>query len=106
MASYFAVTRPIATRRRSPRSSGGTARCFSAHLERNVFHCFKCGQKGNAIDLWSRATNQPLYEAAADLGAKLGIPLPLLNPTRSPTEPVTLDFELGTIPKPHPGDTP
>ena len=87
-------------------STRGTARCFNAHLERNVFHCFKCGQKGNAIDLWSRATNQPPYEAAADLCAKLGIPLPLLNPTRSPTEPVTLDFELGTIPKPHPGDTP
>ena len=62
----------------------GTARCFSANFKLNVFHCFKCGQKGDAIDLWGRATHQPPYEAAADLCAKLGIPLPLLNPPDRP----------------------
>jgi len=79
----------------------GTARCFSAHLERNVFHCFKCGQSGDAIDLWARATKQLPYDTAVDLCAKLGIPLPLLNPTPSPREPVTPSFETGTMPKPH-----
>ena len=84
----------------------GTARCFTAHLERNVFHCFKCGQSGDAIDLWARATKQLPYDAAVDLCAKLGIPLPLMHPTPSPREPVMSSFETGTMPKTHSGQVP
>ena len=84
-------------------SAIGTARCFTAHLDKDVFHCFKCGQSGDAIDLYARATNQLPYDAALDLCAKLGIPVPLLHPTRSPTEPVTPHSENGTMPKPHTG---
>lgn len=87
-------------------SNAGTARCFSANLEENVFHCFKCGQSGDAIELWARATKQLPYDAAVDLCAKLGIPLPVLRPTPSPREPVTPSFGTGTMPKPHSGQIP
>jgi putative transposase len=72
------------------RSSRGTARCFSANLDHNLFRCFKCGQSGNAIDLWAKATKQTPYDAALDLCNRLNIQVPLLqqNTPASPTEPV------------------
>ena len=75
----------------------GTARCFSASLDRNIFHCFKCGAAGDAIDLWARATQRSPYDAAIDLCERLGIPLP----TRSPTEPVINTSPSGTTVPPH-----
>ena len=59
-------------------STSGTSRCFSANLEQNVFHCFKCGRSGNALDLWAQATRQSIYDAARELCQRLNIPLPLL----------------------------
>jgi hypothetical protein len=59
-------------------STIGTSRCFSTHLDRNVFHCFKCGRSGNALDLWSHATRQTPYDAALDLCQRLNLPLPIL----------------------------
>ena len=32
-------------------SSSPTSRSFAAHLGKNVFHCFRCGAGGNALDL-------------------------------------------------------
>ena len=60
-------------------STAGTGRCFSANLELQTFHCFKCGRSGNALDLWAAATNQNPYDAAVDLCRRLGIPLPNLR---------------------------
>ena len=60
-------------------STRGTARCFSANCQKNVFNCFKCGQSGNALELWAKATGQTPYDAALDLCARLGIELPMLN---------------------------
>ena len=34
-------------------STSGTSRCFSANLDDQTFHCFKCGRSGNALDLWA-----------------------------------------------------
>ena len=62
-------------------STSGTSRCFSAHLDQHLFHCFKCGRKGNALDLWAAANQQSPYDAAIDLCARLHIPLPTLPPT-------------------------
>jgi putative transposase len=78
-------------------STRGTARCFSASLDQNVFHCFKCGKTGDAIDLWSQATRQTPYDAALDLCQRLGINLPLLCPTPSPREPVSNAYQTGTM---------
>ena len=59
-------------------STSGTSRCFSANLDEQNFHCFKCGRSGNALDLWAQANRLPIYEAAIDLCDRLGIPLPIL----------------------------
>jgi transposase InsO family protein len=58
----------------------GTARCFSANLDHNGFHCFKCGVSGNALELWAKAKQLTPADAALDLCARLGIPVPLLTP--------------------------
>ena len=61
-------------------STTGTSRCFSANLEQQTFHCFKCGRSGNPLDLWAQANHLTPYDAALDLCARLGIPLPTLPP--------------------------
>ena len=68
-------------------STTGTSCCFSANLDKNAFHCFKCGRAGNALDLWAHATRQTPYDAARDLCQRLAIPLPTLHtPTRNGEE--------------------
>jgi putative transposase len=59
-------------------STQGTARCFSVNTNAQVFHCFKCGRCGNALDLWAAANRLSIYDAAIDLCQRLNIPLPLL----------------------------
>ncbi len=58
-------------------SRRGTSRCFSVNTKKNVFQCFKCGNHGNALDLWTRATNQSIYDAAIDIARRMGIELPV-----------------------------
>jgi putative transposase len=76
-----------ATQQRGPcplhGSTSGTSRCFSAHLDRNLFHCFKCGRSGNALDLWAAATQQTPYDAAIDLCRRLNLTLPTLTANRN-----------------------
>jgi hypothetical protein len=62
-------------------SSTGTSRCFSANLEEHIFHCFKCGRSGNALDLWAQANRLTPYDAAVDLCQRLHILLPTLSPS-------------------------
>jgi putative transposase len=71
-------------------SSAGTSRCFSVNLAEQVFHCFKCGRHGNALDLWAAATGKNPYDAAIDLCARLNIPLPTLPPTNRNREEETV----------------
>jgi hypothetical protein len=83
-------------------STAGTSRCFSANLEANCFHCFKCGRSGNALDLWAAATGQSPYDAAVDLCGRLNIPLPHLASAKwnREEEPVAPDFTTDTMPSP------
>jgi DNA primase len=53
-------------------SKSATSRCFAAHLGKNVWHCFRCGGCGNALDLWAALTHQGIYEAVLDLYRRLG----------------------------------
>lgn len=62
-------------------STSGTSRCFSANLDQQQFNCFKCGCSGNALDLWAKAKQLTVYDAAVDLCDRLHIPLPTLPPT-------------------------
>jgi len=67
-------------------STSGTSRCFSVNTNDQIFHCFKCGRSGNALDLWTHATRQTPYDAALDLCQRLNIPLPTLPPTQQNRE--------------------
>jgi DNA primase len=60
-------------------SQSASSRSFAAHLGKDVWHCFRCGQGGNALDLWARATGQPLYAAVRDLYQRLGRSVPWLR---------------------------
>jgi hypothetical protein len=62
--------------------SAPRSRSFSAHLGRNIWQCFRCGAKGNALELWARVTGQGLYAAVLSLYERLGRPVPGLRPIR------------------------
>ena len=61
-------------------SRSPTSRMFAAHLGKNVYHCFRCGAGGNALDLWAALTRLPLHAAVLDLCRRLGRPVPWLPP--------------------------
>ena len=81
-------------------STAATSRCFSADLEQHIFHCFKCGRSGNALDLWAQATQQSAYDAAIDLCQRLHLPVPALPaPARNrEEETVAAAAEMRTMP--------
>src|SRR5437773_9935735 len=65
-------------------SRSATSRAFAAHLGKHLFHCFRCGAGGNALDLWAALTRLPLHAAVLDLCQRLG-PVPwLARPTTTP----------------------
>lgn len=59
-------------------STSGTSRCFSVNLDQQIFHCFKCGRGGNALDLWAHANRLSIYDAALDLCQRLHLAVPIL----------------------------
>ena len=60
-------------------STAGTSRCFAVNTSDQIFHCFKCGRSGNALDLWAQAKQLAPYDAAVDLCQRINVPLPLLG---------------------------
>jgi CHC2 zinc finger len=70
------------------------SRVFAAHLDKQMWHCFRCGASGNALDLWLAVTKQPVYAGALALCRRLGLAVPWLprrggppcawTPARSP----------------------
>jgi DNA primase len=66
-------------------SRSPTSRSFAVHLGKNVFHCFRCGLAGNAVDLWALWTRQDVYAAVLDLCQRLGQDVPWL-PSRKTTK--------------------
>ena len=73
------------------RSRSRRSRSFAAHLGKNVWHCFRCGGGGNALDLWVRVTRQPLHAAVVDLCGRLGRDVPWLQPAAQPEKPTMPD---------------
>lgn len=57
-------------------SSSRRSRSFAAHLQRNCWHCFRCGAGGNALDLYLAVSKLPIYEGALELCARLHVPVP------------------------------
>jgi DNA primase len=66
----------------SPRS-----RSFAAQVEKNCWHCFRCGAGGNALDLYLAVRKLPVYEGALDLCARLHVPVPRCAPPSSRSPP-------------------
>jgi len=52
-------------------SSRGGHRTFSVNTRLNLYRCFRCDSKGNALDLWSAYRQLPLYEAAQEIQTRL-----------------------------------
>jgi DNA primase len=82
----FEPRRVLGSQARGPcpvhRSRRATSRVFAVHLTKNVYRCFACGAKGNALDLWAAWTRQKLYPAVVDLYQRLGREIPWLSPSR------------------------
>jgi DNA primase len=87
-------------------SRSRTSRVFAAHLGKNVYHCFRCGAGGNALDLWAALTGLELHAAVLDLCRRLGQPVPWLRPRPAPRprtrqqQPAATNLENTTMPAP------
>jgi DNA primase len=84
-----------ATTRRGPqwrgpclvhKSASPRSRSFAAHVEKNCWHCFRCGAGGNALDFYLAVTKLPVYEGALELCKRLRQPVPrrVARPSRRP----------------------
>jgi DNA primase len=60
-------------------SRSATSRVFAVHLGKNLYHCFRCGAGGNALDLWAALSRLPLHAAVLDLCERLHHPVPWLD---------------------------
>ena len=65
-------------------SGSARSRVFSVHLGKNLFHCFRCGAGGNALDLWAALQRLPLHAAVVDLCRRLHEPVPWLTDMNLP----------------------
>lgn len=54
--------------------SSNHPRCFSIHLTKGLFHCFRCGAHGNQLDFWSQLHHLSIHDTALDLGRRIDIP--------------------------------
>ena len=67
-------------------SHSARSRSFAVHVGKNVYHCFRCGAGGNALDLYAALTHQELFAATVELCNRLGQVVPWLPPaTREQT---------------------
>jgi DNA primase len=57
---------------------------FSVNSERGMFHCFGCGEAGDAFDFLMKHGGMSFYEAAKDLAGRSGVEIP--QPDMSPEE--------------------
>ena len=56
-------------RGRCPIHRGEGGDTFHANTEKNAFHCFSCGAKGNALDLVAALEHSSVRDAASKLRA-------------------------------------
>ncbi|QEG36208.1 DNA primase [Bythopirellula goksoeyrii] len=59
------------------KSSSERSRSFSVNLNKNAYHCFGCGSKGNQLDLASEYFGLSLYQAAREVCQRTGIEVPI-----------------------------
>lgn len=64
-------------------SNDETCRSFSVNLDRAAFQCFKCGARGNQLDLYSVVRKLTVLQAANELCERLNLERPLLLPPKA-----------------------
>jgi len=74
-------------RGRCPLHQGEGADSFHANTEKNAFHCFSCGAKGNVLDFVSAAEKCSIRDAALKLQSWFGFTSDRSNPSSRPTPP-------------------
>jgi DNA primase len=52
---------------------------FSVNVRLGRYHCFGCGSRGNALELWAAARSIPLHAAAIELCDALAIEVPWIT---------------------------
>ena len=76
----FVAYRTGGDQQRGPCPVHGSSRpdscTFSVNLRLGRYQCFKCGSRGNALELWSAARDISVYAAAIELCERLGKPIP------------------------------
>ena len=55
---------------------GPRSRSFSVNLRLGRYQCFRCGSRGNALELWAAARGVSLYAAAIELCESFEIDVP------------------------------
>lgn len=58
---------------------GPRSRSFSVNLRLGRYQCFRCGSRGNALELWAAARGVSLYAAAIELYESLEIDVPWIK---------------------------
>lgn len=68
-------------------------RAASYLIERNYWRCYRCQQKGNALELYGFIRGLDVYKAALELCEKTGVDVPYLQPPshRTPGTPYWTD---------------
>lgn len=79
----FQATHPAGDQLRGPcpvhGSTSARSQTFSVNLSTGRYQCFKCGSKGNQLELWAEVKRIKLYDAAIDRCNALGREVPWIH---------------------------
>jgi len=60
-------------------SGGRPSRSFSVNVGLGRYQCFRCGSRGNALELWAAVRGISVYDAAIELCEALRIEVPWIR---------------------------
>jgi len=60
-------------------SSNARSRSFSVNVRLGRYHCFGCGSRGNALELWSAARGMSVWASGIELCESLGLKVPWIH---------------------------
>jgi DNA primase len=60
-------------------SASRKGRSFSVSLRRGRYQCFRCGSRGNALELWAAVHRIGVYDAAVGLCKASGMEVPWIE---------------------------
>ena len=60
-------------------SSNRRSRSFSVNVSLGRYHCFGCGSRGNALELWSAVRGISVWASAIELCEWLGLEIPWIE---------------------------